>query len=490
MKHNTVFDVAVIGAGPAGCTAALRLMQLGYTVALIEKEVFPRFNIGESLSAGVSAILNYIGADSVENKFYSNKAALPSKILWETADVPLELKAKDNKHTVVNRAHFDKHVLDVCKQKGATVLQPYTAEHLKYTKAVWHITCHTVTGNSIAVQAKFIFNAMGRQGVSHKNKYYTGVPSYAKALTVAQHSSKKHTFLEAHHKFWLWGSHLEDDKMRFIFFQDPDKKTLEEDNKILLKHSYFGNAFCEAPIHLKKSFLTQPFWNTEAVSSTCFCIGEAAFALDPLSSSGVEKAMRYALQAVIAFNTMKKKNNPTLAQQYLKEKLLSTIANHTVMNLHFYNTAFVKSEHSFWNKRRHLYIDERWIGTAEARLYNTHLDKVQQKQNKSPQDHFSHIYKQDKDVLRKPFKIGNTIRYVKTPCVVENCVDERLALHIKESQWEIAFIEGVEIVPLLQLLPKQFYLNEIATYWTAKLTLKQTLSVLPKLLEQHVLVPV
>src|ERR1700761_256473 len=46
------FDAAVIGAGPAGSTAARLLAAAGWRVALVEKSVFPRRKVcGEFLSA-------------------------------------------------------------------------------------------------------------------------------------------------------------------------------------------------------------------------------------------------------------------------------------------------------------------------------------------------------------------------------------------------------------------------------------------------------
>ena len=42
-------DVLVIGGGPGGSTAALRLAEKGYRVTLLEKARHPRFHIGESL---------------------------------------------------------------------------------------------------------------------------------------------------------------------------------------------------------------------------------------------------------------------------------------------------------------------------------------------------------------------------------------------------------------------------------------------------------
>ena len=43
--ENT-FDVVIIGAGPAGSSAAILLAGAGWSVALIEKQLFPRRKVG------------------------------------------------------------------------------------------------------------------------------------------------------------------------------------------------------------------------------------------------------------------------------------------------------------------------------------------------------------------------------------------------------------------------------------------------------------
>ena len=42
-------DVLIIGAGPAGAVAAGLLCRQGRQVLMLEREMFPRFSIGESL---------------------------------------------------------------------------------------------------------------------------------------------------------------------------------------------------------------------------------------------------------------------------------------------------------------------------------------------------------------------------------------------------------------------------------------------------------
>ena len=44
------FDVAIVGCGPGGSSLATYLAQAGLSVIAIEKEAFPRYHIGESLT--------------------------------------------------------------------------------------------------------------------------------------------------------------------------------------------------------------------------------------------------------------------------------------------------------------------------------------------------------------------------------------------------------------------------------------------------------
>src|SRR5438105_5465048 len=57
-------DVIVIGGGPAGSTAATLLKQRGFDVLLVERERFPRFQIGESLLPYNNDLLDRLGVTS------------------------------------------------------------------------------------------------------------------------------------------------------------------------------------------------------------------------------------------------------------------------------------------------------------------------------------------------------------------------------------------------------------------------------------------
>ena len=58
MRH---YDVIVIGGGPAGATVSALIAQRGRRVVLFEREVFPRFHIGESLIPETYWVLRRLG---------------------------------------------------------------------------------------------------------------------------------------------------------------------------------------------------------------------------------------------------------------------------------------------------------------------------------------------------------------------------------------------------------------------------------------------
>jgi 2-polyprenyl-6-methoxyphenol hydroxylase-like FAD-dependent oxidoreductase len=53
-------EICVVGGGPAGAVAAMRLAQLGHDVVLLEKADFPRRHVGEGLSPGTWPLLRYL----------------------------------------------------------------------------------------------------------------------------------------------------------------------------------------------------------------------------------------------------------------------------------------------------------------------------------------------------------------------------------------------------------------------------------------------
>src|SRR5690349_59739 len=68
------YDVIIIGAGPAGTTAAALLAEKGRRVLVLEKEKLPRYHIGESLMPYCWFTLNRLGlVDQMQERAFVKK---------------------------------------------------------------------------------------------------------------------------------------------------------------------------------------------------------------------------------------------------------------------------------------------------------------------------------------------------------------------------------------------------------------------------------
>src|SRR5471032_1669613 len=117
-------DVLIVGAGPAGSVAAGFLRQQGRRVLVLERELFPRFSIGESL---LPQSMEYIQAagmlqDVVEAGFqHKNGAAFAWGDKYTAFDFRDKFSEGWGTTYQVQRATFDKVLADAAVRMGAEI---------------------------------------------------------------------------------------------------------------------------------------------------------------------------------------------------------------------------------------------------------------------------------------------------------------------------------------------------------------------------------
>ncbi|OCH99449.1 FAD-dependent oxidoreductase [Legionella jamestowniensis] len=128
------FDAIIIGGGPAGATAALLLARLGWSVALIEKNTFPRPKVcGEFISATNFPLLMNLGLMD----FYQQQAG-PSikRVGWFGGEKSLTATMPAVNHScgqwgrALGREYLDTVLLNEAKKAGVTIWQPCTAQQI------------------------------------------------------------------------------------------------------------------------------------------------------------------------------------------------------------------------------------------------------------------------------------------------------------------------------------------------------------------------
>lgn len=114
LRRSGVWDVAVVGAGPAGALAARELARQGCRVVLLERQEFPRWKVcGACLSPGAQEVLRRAGLGDLPTAL----GALPLKVLrlrgWSTqADVPLRGSV------ALSRGAFDTALVEAARGEG------------------------------------------------------------------------------------------------------------------------------------------------------------------------------------------------------------------------------------------------------------------------------------------------------------------------------------------------------------------------------------
>jgi flavin-dependent dehydrogenase len=127
-------DALVIGAGPAGATAAFMLARAGWSVALIEKSEFPRRKVcGEFMSATSVPLLREFG---LVNEYLAQagppvrQVGLYAGNTMLAADMPLPPDGTELFGRALGREHLDALMLNAAAIAGAAVWQPWTVSEL------------------------------------------------------------------------------------------------------------------------------------------------------------------------------------------------------------------------------------------------------------------------------------------------------------------------------------------------------------------------
>src|SRR5205807_9286170 len=173
------YDVAIIGGGPAGSTAATLLSKAGRRVIVLEREKFPRFHIGESLLPFSMQTFTRLG---LQEKL---RAHFVEKFGGEIAEAGGEKAAKfyfkdgfasrTDRSYQVTRSKFDKMLLDHAGEAGAEICEETSVDDVVFddggvTLFLGRDALLRVRGRAEArpfdkIRARYLIDASGRNSV-------------------------------------------------------------------------------------------------------------------------------------------------------------------------------------------------------------------------------------------------------------------------------------------------------------------------------------
>jgi flavin-dependent dehydrogenase len=256
---NSSTQVLVVGGGPAGSTAATLLAREGFEVTLLERDIFPRYHIGESLLPSCLEIFDLMGArEKIEAYGFQRKGG--GYFAWGKDSWVLNFARLHHPYSFqVIRSEFDQLLLEHAKSQGVRVFEGTQVTSLDFEedrprRASWSRSDGGETGE---IAFDYLLDASGRAGIMatryRKNRrlhaafqnvalwgYWKGAGrmSFAPDGAIANGAVSDG---------WLWGIPLHDGTMSVGLVSD--KTTFKEKRQQLgsLEAIYHG-AIAECPL--------------------------------------------------------------------------------------------------------------------------------------------------------------------------------------------------------------------------------------------------
>ena len=154
-----IFDVAIVGGGPAGSVCAAFCAAAGLRTVLIEREKFPREKVcGDCLNPECWPILRQLGIDQRVRE--SPHAALASVAFLGLRDrcMEIELPQGEEAEIAIKRSVFDALLLDRARHLGAEIRERSTLTSLEKTNGGWKLTI----ADAFACRAQVLVATDGR----------------------------------------------------------------------------------------------------------------------------------------------------------------------------------------------------------------------------------------------------------------------------------------------------------------------------------------
>lgn len=317
MNVSKSVDVLVIGAGPAGSVACAHLLKTGLTSLVVEKSVFPRFVIGESLLPRCMDNFEEVGLlPFLEKQNYQLKTGAIFKRNEEECifDFANQFTKGKTYTWQVPRAHFDNILAEGVQQLGGEIWFGSSVENVVLKENHQITQIKNKDGSEIFIQSKFIIDASGYGRVLPRLLNLDCSSDLPVRTTVFSHIKDKKrkeyekyqnyiTYL-VHDKYYAWNIPFNNNTISVGFVgenevfdniegsnSDKYKSLISEDD--FAKDRYNHHDFVFEPKILKgfSVGVKKLYGNGFALT------GNSTEFLDPIFSSGVTLATESALMA-------------------------------------------------------------------------------------------------------------------------------------------------------------------------------------------------
>lgn len=361
---NKLYDVAIIGGGPAGTATAIALSRAGQSVALLERSNYDQVRIGETLPPIARIPLTGLG---VWDRFIEQEhAPSPATVsAWGQAEL-------EENHFIFNphghgwhldRQRFDEMLAASASEAGADVFrgarmtscQPHGPEG-------WQVE-FTHAGITQQLHAGFMVDATGRASLLARQQGAKRIRcdrlSAVIGLFTAPASDSEQdyrTLVESAADGWWYSARLPQSQLVVAYMTDAD--LLPQGQTGL--HEYWRTQLgktVHTRFHVSALPLDKPLRLAAAGSELLdrmggqnwLAVGDAALSFDPLSSQGIYQALKNGLLAAEAIK--ERQGGDRTRMNELSLELRKSFHQYWQMRLAQYGREQRWRDSVFWQRR-------------------------------------------------------------------------------------------------------------------------------------------
>jgi 1H-pyrrole-2-carbonyl-[peptidyl-carrier protein] brominase len=326
MNSTVQTEVVIVGGGPGGAASAVFLAEKGIQSVIIEKESFPRFHIGESMTGECGNMVRRLGlAKEMENVPRTIK---PGVIVFgqggnNTFQIPVMRRNEEGELEStftwqVRRGEFDQMVLDKAIDVGATLIRGKAVKVITNDEGTpCGVQVRQDDGQIIDVMAEIVLDASGQTtflsnvgiaGEKERGNYDRQIAIYSH-VKGAVRDEQDHTLIFYEKKnHWAWFIPLDDETVSVGVVTPSDyyRDTKEDMRDFYLReiHKINPQLSLRVPdVNLVEEVRATSNYSYHIRNFTgkgFLCVGDAHRFIDPIFSFGLHFALTEAQLAANA----------------------------------------------------------------------------------------------------------------------------------------------------------------------------------------------
>jgi flavin-dependent dehydrogenase len=362
------FDVAVLGAGPAGSVTALLLARAGASAILLEASDYRDARLGETLPPLINPLLGQL---KLANRFSVQQPCVSEGVIsiWGQVRPSINDFMFDAHGSGwrIDRARFDRMLADSAADAGAELRLARVVRCGRSRNAGWSVTFATGPHRTDSCRAAFLVDATGRSGTAGLSQLSLKTV-YDRLIGVAWFGGctfdEPHAIIESVDEGWFYSAAMPGGRVAVVYMTDSDLYRsgcarhqdywFRQLGKTTMTRRRFAPRQQRAALRIQSaaSILCR-----KPAGEGCLAVGDAAMSFDPLSGLGVYCALEGAsiaattiLDALSCGGPPGNPGNPGNNHSY-DRWVRRTFAQYLGLRRHHYSAEQRWPDSTFWRRR-------------------------------------------------------------------------------------------------------------------------------------------